>query len=143
MKKREDMIKTLKQQDLRRRLLEGKLENQRKFLDSLQGHRETLHAAGLAKAVQRPARAAIAQREDGAVIMAFSLVQNTRDRWNNSHRMIMQGRGNAAQIEGWQLRSDRPHLTRERAAGYDQYAHGRLMPTIVLASSAVVAASGP
>ena len=45
MKKREDMIKTLKQQDLRRRLLEGKLENQRKFLDSLQGHRETLHAA--------------------------------------------------------------------------------------------------
>ena len=45
MKKREDMIKTLKQQDLRRQLYQGKLEKQRKFLDSLQGHRETLHAA--------------------------------------------------------------------------------------------------
>ena len=45
MKKREEMIKTVKQQDLRRKLYQGKLEGQRKFLESLQGHLENVHAA--------------------------------------------------------------------------------------------------
>jgi len=38
MKKREELIKSLKQQELRRKLYEGKLLTQRKFLDGLKVH---------------------------------------------------------------------------------------------------------
>ena len=38
MKKREELIKSLKQQELRRKLYEGKLSQQRKFLDGLKVH---------------------------------------------------------------------------------------------------------
>lgn len=45
MKKREEVIKSLKQQDLRRKLYQGKLQSQRKFLDGLMGCVENGHAA--------------------------------------------------------------------------------------------------
>jgi len=45
MKKREEVIKSLKQQDLRRKLYQGKLQTQRKFLESLHGHLDTIHSA--------------------------------------------------------------------------------------------------